>query len=328
LTAPQQQPPPGFSVFGLESDLSFAFSRRFAFLGGFSEHLLRLSLALRFLIGRRQYDAVVSGRYGEFYGLLQSLLGFGRRPYLLLDIEWYSMPSRSWRNRLNLWLHRRIVQGASRIQVFCHAEARSYAAYFGVDEAKFIWIPYCTGTSARPHPPAPGEYLFTSGTHQRDYKTLLAAVAGLPLKLHIAAPSSAFDGLIVPPNVVILGTLPPEEYNEVLLRSRFVVVSLDPHVPRRPGVITYVSAMQAGKCVVVNDPMGAASYIEHNRTGFLVPAADPAGLRNQILALWHDPDKIQAVGLEAQHAAQQRFSAGCYYPLIQTALQEVLRAER
>jgi len=329
LTAPQVRPPSGFATLGNESDLSLEFGQRYRFLGRFTEYLLRLSLAVRLLFLRRNVDAVVTGRYGEFFALLQSLVGFGRKPCLLLDIEWYAIHSGSWRSGLNRWLHRRIVHGASRIQVFCHAESLNYAAYFGVDASKFVWIPYCMDVAKAPEQsPTPGNFIFTSGTHQRDYATLLAAVTDLPLELHIAAPVSAFASLRIPSNVKILGTLPADRYRSTLLASRFVVVSLDPHVLRRPGVITYVGAMSAGKCVVVNDPLGASSYIQHGDTGFLVGPQDPVALRAQLLALAESPETVDRIGQNAQRVAMEQFSAVRYFPLVEAAVQEAIDVEK
>ncbi len=303
-----------------ESDMSSEFHRTYP-IGGKSEHLARLWLAFSLLRKRRRYSAVVTGRYGELLPLMQGILPFLRRPNLLLDIEWYETYSTRWRLRLNRWLHRRIVAGASRVQVFCHAEATNYARYFGVDERKFVWIPYCIDVPAETEPAQQGDYILTSGVHQRDYRTLLAAVEGLPTEVRVIAPAEHFQHLSVPRNVKILGRVSETEYWRQLRGARLMVLSLQKDVIRRPGVITYVGAMRAGKCTVVNDPMGAASYIEHGTTGFLVGPEDPAALRDQLRTLLDAPALIERVGAQAKQAAAERFSAAAYYPAIQRALQ-------
>ncbi len=319
LTAPRNVPLPGcFDVLADEAELSTEFQRNYP-LGGKTEHLARLWLAYTLFRRRGRYAAVVTGRYGELLMLLQGMVPFLRRPSLLLDIEWYETYKTGWRIHLNRWLHRRIVAGASRIQVFCHAEATNYARYFGVDQKKFVWIPYCTDAGSELEP-VTGDYILTSGVHQRDYPTLLAAVKDLPVEIRVVAPQEHFRSLAVPGNVKILGRIPEAEYWRQLCAARLLVLALEKDVIRRPGVITYVGAMRLGKCVVVNDNTGAASYIEHGKTGFLVPPADPSALREQIRTLLASPELVEQTAAQARKAAAERFSAAAYYAAIQQAL--------
>jgi glycosyltransferase involved in cell wall biosynthesis len=323
LTAPKIQLPQNFHQVEDESDLSWRLAQRFRWVGRYSEHLAGLRLALNLLGLRRGFDVVVTGRYGEWFALLQSFLPFGKRPHLLLDVEWYESHSSAWRRKFNRWLHRRIIQSANRVQVFCQVEAPNYAAYFGVKESKFVWIPYCTDANPAPAAPnADADFIFTSGVHQRDYQTLLTAVAGLPVELRIAAPLAEFRFLEVPANVKLLGELPAGEYWNTLIKARFLVLSLRPETLRRPGVITYVGAMRMGKCVVVNDPAGAASYIRNGETGFLVPPADPRILRDQICFLLDYPEVVNTVERNAEESARKLFSVSQYIIDVESAVQQ------
>jgi glycosyltransferase involved in cell wall biosynthesis len=200
-------------------------------------------------------------------------------------------------------------------------EAHNYAAYFGVEESKFVWIPYCTDANLVAAASSEnGGFIFTSGVHQRDYKTLLTAVAGLPVELRIAAPRAEFQFLEVPENVTLLGELPAGEYWQTLMSANFLVLSLRPETLRRPGVITYAGAMRMGKCVVVNDPLGAASYIRDGETGFLVPAAEPEALREQISFLLDHPETVNTIGRNAKEAAQKSFSVAHYITAVESAI--------
>jgi glycosyltransferase involved in cell wall biosynthesis len=107
---------------------------------------------------------------------------------------------------------------------------------------------------------------------------------------------------------------------------RFVVVSIPPGLLRYSGVKTYAQAMRAGKCVVVNDPAGAASYIEHGKTGFLVKPGDPAALRAQICALLASPETAAEVGANARRVAVERFSAEAYLRALRAVLAEIAGA--
>jgi len=286
-----------------------------------SDRLAQLQLALRLLLFRGRYDVVVTGRYGEMFALLQSLLPF-KRPHVLLDVEWFPARRGNWRNRLNLWTQRRIASGAQVIQVFCQIAADNYAVHFGIDKSRFYWIPYCCETFAPEPQQSAANFILASGVHHRDYKTLFAAVDGLPIEIRIVAPTSAFAGLKLPPNVRVLGHLAPESYASVVAASHFIVLSLLPDVMRPAGVITYVTAMQAGKCVVVNDRPGAGSYIEHGKTGYLVDAADPTALRKQICALLDSPEAVARVGRQAAYEARRKFSPEAYFAAVLEAARQ------
>lgn len=325
LTSPQRTClPPDVRQIEDEANLSMVFAKRFPFLGRRSDLWAGLWLALRLWKSRRRFDAVVTGRYGEWFAVLQSVLPFGRRPHLLLDVEWLAVHTELWRIRLNRWLHRRIIQSATKTQVFCHVEAHNYARYFGVEESRFIWIPYCTDAPTAPTDVPAADYLFTSGTHQRDYVTLFEAVRDLPVELRVAAPRAAFAGMNIPANVHIAGTLSTHEYWRTLAGARFIVLSLRPDVIRRPGVITYVGALRMGKCVVVNDPEGASSYIDHQETGFLVEPASAAQLRRQICDLLQHPEIVERVAANAAQAARERFAAARYFCDIKQFLEDRL----
>ncbi len=319
--------PPGFLQVGDEDKLSADFERRFRFLGRSANRLAQAWLALALLRKRRDFGVVVTGRYGVYFALLQRLLPFGRRPHLLLDVEWLVGDGRAWKRSVSRWTRRLIIQGASRVQVFCQAEAGNYARYFRVPESKFVWIPYCKDDLpplAAASPAAPREdFIFACGVPQRDYRTLLAAVADLPVELRIAAPNSALGALDLPRNVKLLGILPPDQYRRTLDACRFIVFSIRPGLLRYSGVRTYVGAMRAGKCVVVNDPFGASSYIEHGKSGFLCEPASPVALRDQIAHLLANPGLVEAAGANARQAVQEKFSAAPYIAAVQRVVSEI-----
>jgi glycosyltransferase involved in cell wall biosynthesis len=324
MTAPEPAAlPDGWESIWMERVLSSKFATAFPRLGSYTEYLLRLYMAAVLLWRRRRSDAIVTGRYGEFFALAQGLWPFGRRPLLLLDIEWYSAHRSGWRGKLKRWLHRRMAAGADAIQVFCRIEAANYAARFGIPAKKFVWIPYCFSVPDSPEG-AEGGFAFSGGLHHRDYPTLFAAVAGLPLELQVAAPRSHFADASVPPNVTILGVVSGDEYWRKMREARFVVVSLESGLARCPGVITYVAAMRMGKCAVVNEPSGAPDYIESGISGFVVPAGDAASLRRQIVSLVENEGLAGTVGSQAKLEAAERFSPAAYYSAVKAVVDRLI----
>jgi glycosyltransferase involved in cell wall biosynthesis len=246
------------------------------------------------------------------YAALRGLLPGRRKPHLLLGVEWLHRHRRWWRKLISVWDHRLIARGAWKIQVFCESEAADYAAYYGIDRNKFVWIPYCTDVDDRSYFVSEGDYVFTGGTQDRDCETLFRAVQGLPIELQVAAREDRVTSERVPANVRLLGRLTKDEFWAALAQARVVVLSLDPEVMRRPGVITYVTAMRLGKCVIVNDPRGGRSYIADGKTGIIVPARDPGALRTALLRVLEDDALRQRLAASARDFAGHHLGTDRY----------------
>jgi glycosyltransferase involved in cell wall biosynthesis len=302
--------PPGSQVAGREGDEVRSFGERYG--PGLGELLLGGAYAWRLWRQGGPFDVLVTGRCGQMYAALRGLLPGRRKPHVLLGVEWLYRHKRWWRKLVSVWDHRLIARGAWKIQVFCESEAADYAHYYGIDRNKFVWIPYCTDVDDRRYPTTEGNYVFSGGTQDRDYDTLFRAVEGLPVELRVAVRPDRVSTDRRPENVRHLGRLPKDEFWSNLAGARVVVLSLDPEVMRRPGVITYVTAMRLGKCVVVNDPRGARSYVADGETGLVVPARDPAALKAALRRVLDDDGLRHRLGGNAREFAAEHFAARRY----------------
>jgi glycosyltransferase involved in cell wall biosynthesis len=302
--------PPGSRVFGHEADDIRSFGLRYG--AGLGEFLLGGAYALRLWQQARLFDVLVTGRCGQMYAALRGFLPWRGQPHVLLGVEWLHRHRLWWRKLISVCDHRLIARGAWKIQVFCESEAADYSAYYGIDPGKFTWMPYCTDVNAGRYPTSDGGYLFTGGTQDRDYDTLFRAVERLPAELRVAAREDRVTADRRPANVRLLGRLSKDDFWTALAGARVVVLSLDPHVMRRPGVITYVTAMRLGKCVVVNDPRGARSYVADGQTGLIVPARNPAALRAALEQVLEDGALRHRLSENARLYAVEHFSADRY----------------
>jgi glycosyltransferase involved in cell wall biosynthesis len=302
--------PPGSRVLGYEADDVRAFGLRYG--PGLGELLLGGAYAWRLWRQGSSYDVLITGRCGQMYAALRGLWPWRGKPHVLLGVEWLHRHRRRWRRLVSVLDHRLIARGAWKIQVFCESEAADYAAYYGIDPHKFLWIPYCTEVDDFRYPVTDGDYLFTGGTQDRDYDTLFRAVEGLPVELRVAAREDRVNAKNVPANVRLLGRLPKDDFWSEMAGARVVVLSLDAEVMRRPGVITYVTAMRLGKCVVVNDPRGAGSYVADGKTGLVVPARDPSALRAALRRVLSDDGLRRGLGANARAFAAEHFSPARY----------------
>lgn len=302
--------PHGSRLIGREADDVRGFGQRYGPRLG--EFLLGGAYALRVWRQGASSDVVVTGRCGQMYAALRGLLPWRAKPHVLLGVEWLHRHRRWWRRLVSVWDHRLIARGAWKIQVYCESEAADYADYYGIDPNKFVWIPYCTDVDDYCFPAVEGNYVFSGGTQDRDYDTLFRAVEGMPAELRVAVREDRLPAGPLPGNVRVLGRLPKDEFWSALAGARVVVLSLDPDVMRRPGVITYVTAMRLGKCVVVNDPRGARSYVADGTTGLVVPARDPAALRDALHRVLVDDGLRRRLGADARAFAAEHFAASRY----------------
>ena len=67
-------------------------------------------------------------------------------------------------------------------------------------------------------------------------------------------------------------------------------------------------AMVLGRPVVATDIGGAREILDHGRTGFVVPPADPRALASAILTLLEDPEHAGDMGEKAREVARRKYS--------------------
>jgi glycosyltransferase involved in cell wall biosynthesis len=72
--------------------------------------------------------------------------------------------------------------------------------------------------------------------------------------------------------------------------------------------LAIAEAMAAGTAVVATETEGAKELIEDQKTGVLVPIGDVAGMSEAVGRLLADPERRREMGVQAQEAANTRFS--------------------
>jgi glycosyltransferase involved in cell wall biosynthesis len=98
---------------------------------------------------------------------------------------------------------------------------------------------------------------------------------------------------------------PTREPSELLARCDLVVgTSVNEGLP-----LALVEAQAAGRVVVATDVGGVAEAVEHERTGFLVPAEDPRALRNAVRRIAGERERARGIAAAARALALERFSA-------------------
>jgi hypothetical protein len=267
----------------------------------------RPGLVVRLVRAAPRYDATVVNGAARFHDLYQDLVAAALRarrrrppPIVVAETAW-DLGSAPLSERLGFGGLR--LAGAARRGVaamdgdhvtYCvlsEEERGIFADAFGIPLDRVACTRFGHQLWSRADGPThDGGYVFAGGDSLRDYDTLLAAVdglGGLPIRL---VTNRRLERL---PAGVEAGSVPYEEYVELLAGARVVVVPMQA-TRRSAGLVTYLNAMALGKPVVVTDGPAVREYVEPGRTGLVVPPGDPGALREAI-AWAADPANAGAV---------------------------------
>lgn len=159
-------------------------------------------------------------------------------------------------------------------------------------------------------PDAPGDsrgrYVLAAGRDAaRDYRTLVAALAGTGHRAVIACSPGNVDGLALPHGVEARFDVPPAVLRDLYARASAVVVPTvgdgDPVGSDCSGTLVTLDALSMGRPVVVTARASVPEYVDPGRHVQVVPPGDVGALRAAIdRAMATDPDVARAVADEAR----------------------------
>lgn len=251
----------------------------------------RLGLVRRVAREARTHDAVIlngSARFHERYQdpIAAALLARRRDPPALVMAEtaWDVGSAPLGRGRLRpeaaVRAAVRAIDGPHVTYcTFCQEERVLFCDTFGIDPDRVEVVRASHTLWSRAHREVPyGDYVFSGGSSLRDWPTLLEAVRGLDVPVRVATTNSVGPA----PANVQAGPVSPDRFTDLLIGAGPVVLPISV-APRAAGLLTYFNAMALGKPTIVTDTVGVREYVEHERTGLIVPPGDPAALREAIL---------------------------------------------
>ena len=288
-------------------------------------------LVPRLLRRARDADAVLLNggeRADLLYLGLAGLCPWIHAPHLIVDAHWQPGASRLHRlaQRLPLHLGRHLL---AEVQPHSPEEIPLYEQVFGLPRSVVRPLPWSTSLTGYEiqRRPGPGEAIVTGGHSYRDYATLIEAVRGQPWTLRIGLPPSHVSRQVAAmaagmDNVEIVPDWSFQAYWQAVADSRVFAMPITPGLQRCTADQTICNAMALGTIVVATDAMSARLYIEHGRTGFLVPEGDVEGWRRTLAHVHALPEaEAQAIRDAAREVASTRFSE-------EARLEETLRRAR
>lgn len=224
---------------------------------------------------RRAYRAVLTD--GEHIGLPLALLFKIARcamPHVTIGHRIVTRQKRPFFRWLKVHSH------ISRIALHSSVQHRMAIEDLGLPVEKLALTPYQVDTDFwRPQPVAEEAMICSAGLEHRDYPTLFQAVAGLEVRVEVAAASywshqrNTAAGATPPPNVNV-GAYDYHALRDLYARASLVVVPLF-DVDFQAGITTILEAMAMGKAVIVTRTRGQTDAVEDGSTAAHVTSSPP-----------------------------------------------------
>ncbi|MDZ7314056.1 MAG: glycosyltransferase family 4 protein [candidate division KSB1 bacterium] len=198
------------------------------------------------------------------------------------------------------------------IGVPSHGAAEEYRQHFPKAASRIHVLPtWCGFPEAAPVVTPSSVPVFSGGRSMRDYETLIEALDILKVSALIAASRTAVEALAIPPGVTLHFDVAEPIFANLMMQASVVVVPLQA-AGFDAGQSVVLQAMCYGKPVVATNTAGLSEYIDHGKTGLLVPPSDPHALAHAIKTLLDDFKLASSLGSEARKVYWERYSRDAF----------------
>ncbi|MEX3565063.1 glycosyltransferase family 4 protein [Micrococcus endophyticus] len=154
----------------------------------------------------------------------------------------------------------------------------------------------------------------------RDFTTLISAVDGSGLPLHLYTDPGHVQGLRLPPEVVFHGRVSFEHYRKVVATAS--VVAIPTHKMAYPsGQTVALEAAGTGACLVLTDTPAMREYFTDETAVFVRPG-DTEGWRKTLIDLDGDPERRRQLGDKAAALATEHLTYAHMWHQVDGALRQ------
>jgi hypothetical protein len=190
--------------------------------------------------------------------------------------------------------------------------AEAYCRRFPKAASQFQVFPtWCGFPETEPRPVPSSIPIFSGGRSMRDYKTLFEALRLLEVPATIAASKIAVEGLDIPKKVTLHFDVSEQTFADLMTSAAVVVVPLQ-LANFDAGQSVVQQAMCYGKPVIATRTAGLTEYLDHGKTGFLVPPADPEALAAAMKNLLENAALASAIGAAARRIYEEHYSRDAF----------------
>ena len=291
----------------------------------FSPSLIVVFIRVAFLLvqARRKYRYIFTFECGWesfLVAFIQTMTGCHRPRHIILQFIMREKND-SLRSKMKYAFMRWCFVSVDRFICSSRSECKYYGEVFGLDGEKFHYIPFHSDPYLLTCQTKKEEgFLLSAGRTFRDYTTLLAAFKNLEVPLRIVASRSSIDPREATRNVEIQYDLPGPELIDLMSRCMAVVLPLENRMISI-GQSVLLQAMTLGKAVIATRVNGTEDYIEHMKTGILVPPNDPGAIQAAVSMLIGDGKLRSTLGLAAQERVKQMHLPRHYANAVSSLLQ-------
>jgi glycosyltransferase involved in cell wall biosynthesis len=165
---------------------------------------------------------------------------------------------------------------------------------------------------------SPGEFFFACGRTYRDYATLLAAAAQVPVPLKIIASRSLLGSQPLPPNVHLVqgpnnpsndrGILYADIIGEYYAKAKAVLICLQPIEDDTSGLTNLLEALAMGRPVAITRTGSLDIDVEKEGVGRLVAPGDVKGWVDLLRHWQNDPQELAVMSSRALDLANKYYN--------------------
>jgi glycosyltransferase involved in cell wall biosynthesis len=251
---------------------------------------------------RKDTDVIISWqmRIGVIYGILKRLFHHRKPPLHIVQDFHVDLTRNDWLYRARMAFMKLALPG---IDFFCCTsteEETIYSRMFGIPKDRILFLPLTPPSNdCQDAAGTRSDYIFSFGNSDRDYDTLIEAVAKLNIRTVILSqryhPQKA-----LPEHVIhIHNRISEKELNQWIVSSRMVIVPLKDYQVSA-GQLSLLQVMALGRPVIVTRNMATREYAVHHRTALFYAAKDSVELADHIQYLWDHERISEEIGKHAK----------------------------
>ncbi len=231
-------------------------------------------------------------------------------------------------SNLRFWFTNYALNGLHTVVCFTTNEINYYSNLFPEHRQKFVFMP-AAGLSTdlkSLNTNKKNGYIFSGGTSNRDYKTLLKAIEGTNLRLKIIGKRVNFKDLNFArnlPHIELLEDIYGQDFAQMMYNSKIVVIPLlNPNISS--GQLVLIKAMELGKPIIATNVAGVIDYVVPDYDCILAPPQDSEYLRYQILELLTNSYKARILGENARKSYLEKFTFESFIKKIISLITDIL----
>jgi glycosyltransferase involved in cell wall biosynthesis len=275
----------------------------------------------------RSADAVLAmfESEGHFLGALRWLHLPGlRRPAFVVVSCWLTELLATASERKRRW-YRRLYSTVDRVFVLSSIQVEPTTEALGLPPGRVRFVHFGVDHDAfSPGDAVDGDHVLVAGRDRsRDWATVFDAARETSIPFKVLVRPRDLEGLVVPPNVEVLGYVPFDEYRELLLGARLVVVAVQARA-YPTGQTVLLEAMAAGKAAVVTATPALADYLS-GENARAVPVGNAPALREAIEELYEDAEARAAIGVAGRRFVEETANAARMWGRIADELEPLRR---